>query len=107
MTTVGDSLEWQVSGVLKTTKWGDGSVHMLWCPGCNRAHIIYSGAGLRTAWEWNGDQDRPTFTPSYLATWDENRCHSFIKDGCWQYLADCTHPFAGQTVPIPPWKEGM
>lgn len=30
-------------------------------------------------------------------------CHSFVVDGSIQFLADCTHALAGQTVPIPPW----
>lgn len=28
-------------------------------------------------------------------------CHSFIKDGMIQFLGDCTHELAGQTVEIP------
>lgn len=31
------------------------------------------------------------------------RCHSFVVDGQMQFLGDCTHALAGQTVPIPPW----
>jgi hypothetical protein len=33
----------------------------------------------------------------------ERVCHSFITDGQIQFLGDCTHPMAGQTVPIPKW----
>ena len=28
-------------------------------------------------------------------------CHSFVTDGRIQFLADCTHPLAGQTVDLP------
>lgn len=55
---------------------------------------------------------RPTFKPSILVTlrWSENDasekdevCHSFVTDGQIQFLGDCTHELAGQTVPIPEW----
>lgn len=29
-------------------------------------------------------------------------CHSFIRDGRWQYLSDTAHRLAGQTVPMVP-----
>ena len=29
-------------------------------------------------------------------------CHSFIRDGQWQFLADSTHALADQTVPMLP-----
>jgi hypothetical protein len=32
-------------------------------------------------------------------------CHSFITDGRIQFLGDCTHRLAGQTVPIPDWED--
>jgi hypothetical protein len=31
-------------------------------------------------------------------------CHSFVTDGRIQFLSDCTHALAGQTVDLPPWK---
>lgn len=59
----------------------------------------------------------PTFTPSVLATWNEPSdnpaefddqtkdkrmiCHSFVTGGSIQFLGDCTHKLAGQTVPLP------
>jgi hypothetical protein len=30
-------------------------------------------------------------------------CHSFVVDGRIQFLGDCTHHLAGQTVDLPPW----
>lgn len=30
-------------------------------------------------------------------------CHSFVTDGQIQFLGDCTHKLAGQTVPLPAW----
>jgi hypothetical protein len=30
-------------------------------------------------------------------------CHSFVEQGQVRYLSDCTHKYAGQTVPLPDW----
>ena len=34
-------------------------------------------------------------------------CHSFVTDGRIQFLNDCTHALAGQTVDLPDMKEQM
>lgn len=58
-------------------------------------------------WGFNGDLERPTFTPSILssASYGEERtpfqCHSFVRDGRIEFLSDCTHALAGQTVDLP------
>lgn len=79
-------------------------------------------------WGFNGDLERPTFTPSVLTrsghyagahghgggcwcTWEREEgapppfacgvCHSFVRHGQVQFLADCTHAMAGQTVDLP------
>jgi hypothetical protein len=73
----------------------------IWCPACNGGHTVrISGNG---AWEFNGDFDRPTLTPSVLVTWNGEppmRCHSFVRDGRIEFLSDCTHALAGQTVDL-------
>lgn len=57
-------------------------------------------------WGFNGDLDHPTFDPSVLCTsnWGpeqrEVRCHSYVTDGRIQFLPDCTHALAGQTVDL-------
>lgn len=70
-------------------------------------------------WSFNGNYERPTFSPSINATMgkpgqsheemraDPNpmRNHFFITDGQIQYLSDCTHELRGQTVNIPPLSE--
>ena len=86
-------------------------------PGCAGVHQVWTkttraGGG----WTFNGDVDRPTFSPSVLVTYDgpdadgkdagfgggpPARCHSFVRDGHIQFLADCSHALAGQTVPLP------
>ena len=106
----------------------EGGRIAFWCPGCNDAHVIsVREDGAHTGWFWgfNGDGDRPTFTPSVLATGSQKltdeqwkfimdggriepirwRCHSFVTDGQIQFLGDCTHELAGQTVDLPDWKE--
>jgi hypothetical protein len=72
-----------------------------WCAGCETHHAITPGR-----WTWNDDTERPTFSPSVLVTYEfgsdraPKLCHSFVRDGRIQYLTDCTHALAGQTVPL-------
>lgn len=101
------------------------------CPGCNSSHHIATGHGPGPRWDWNGNAERPTFTPSVLVTgrdfteageaafedwhdagcpqpWPEFEsqdvcCHSFVVEGQMQFLSDCTHALAGKTVNIPDW----
>lgn len=105
-----------VSPIFRRSEWEHPPGNHRWtlwfiCPGCRESHGIDSG------WEFNGDFVRPTFSPSYLTWNDPNpqakegkfrtgwRCHSYIRDGQIQFLPDCTHDLAGQTVPIPPWSD--
>lgn len=83
------------------------------CPGCECAHS-FRIEGPAPVWTWNGDLDRPTFAPSLVvesgptdpSAWPPDhvpastRCHSFVRDGQIQFLGDCTHALAGQTVPL-------
>lgn len=75
-------------------------------------HTIQHGAGSGPRWGWNGDVDRPTFTPSILVRYVTGAkarhvtCHSFVTDGLIQFLGDCTHSLAGQTVELPPFTWG-
>jgi len=40
--------------------------------------------------------------------WEQTKvhkvCHSFVTDGNIQYLGDCTHELAGQTIELPEFK---
>lgn len=71
-----------------------------YCPGCSERHQIVVGV-----WGFNDDLERPTFTPSVLVQGgpDNAVCHSFVTDGRIQFLGDCTHALAGQTVELPEW----
>jgi hypothetical protein len=97
------------------------------CPGCGDHHVLVTVSGHGAQWSWNGDLRQPTFSPSLLVTsghyangretpdpagcycttdedfgpWACYRCHSFIRAGRIQFLGDCTHALAGQTVDLP------
>lgn len=85
------------------------TMYMLWCPGCDELHAI------NDTWGFNGDFEKPTFTPSILVSLPENvqvhpenpkRCHSFVENGQWRFLLDCEHELKGQTVnmvELPEW----
>jgi hypothetical protein len=79
------------------------------CPGCDMIHGISHGPGPEPRWGWNGDAEKPTFTPSVLVwyrwTDGDRGCHSFVTDGRIQFLGDCTHELAGQTVDLPEWED--
>lgn len=107
----------------------EGGGLMFWCPGCDGAHMVRVGEGSGPRWGYNGNPERPTFSPSILVRrhtwvppvtaknmaeykqnpWQQNEvveiCHSFVTDGCIQFLGDCTHSLAGQTVDIPAWDD--
>lgn len=70
----------QLSKVLRDT--ADNGL-MFWCPGCKCPHRIQHGAGSGPRWGWNGDLEKPTFTPSVLVR--EGHYASAAKPGgsCW------------------------
>jgi len=91
--------------VLSTIQNQPGSF-CCWCPGCERMHSIYTkeiyhGSAI---WKFNGDMEKPTFTPSLLVQYNKGesprRCHSYIRNGNWEFLNDCTHNLKGKTVPM-------
>jgi hypothetical protein len=122
----------KLSDILRS---GEGGQLMFWCPGCDAAHQVRvrTADGARPSWDWNGNAERPTFSPSILVRGTEmtergradyeawtaagypspapaafdsrpSVCHSFVSEGQIHYLGDCTHALAGQTVPLPAWS---
>lgn len=148
-----------------------------WCPGCDSLHPFTieappgkDGEQLNggTTWEWDGNLERPTFSPSLLChssvhlcdhdywvcpaevggecddtshrvgyrlldgtaiapkvhhpvpdgavkalvhgsphqtpAWGS--CHSFLRDGRWEFLGDSAHRLVGQTVDMVPLPNG-
>jgi len=118
-----------MAALSKKLRSAEGNRLHFWCPGCNEIHGVQHGAGAPPRWGWNGDADKPTFTPSVLvrsnrwdppvtadnlgewerSPWPQSQvvriCHSFVVDGRIQFLGDCTHALAGQTVDLPDWTE--
>ena len=100
------------------------------CPGCGDHHAVCINGAARANWTWNDDLERPTLSPSILVTsghyvtgfkkgeqkcwcdfneehpdWEGKafkcyRCHSFVRAGRIEFLSDCTHELAGQTVDL-------
>ena len=70
--------------------------YVFWCPGCEEAHTYDV-----PRWSFNGDMDKPTFTPSLLYPEKKVRCHLFVRAGKIEYCGDCGHALAGQTVDLP------
>lgn len=81
-----------------------GEILIFHCPGCKYGHG-FNISGPPPVWTYNGNEESPTLSPSLLYTREQAkfRCHSFVRDGMIQFLGDCDHPLAGQTVPLPPW----
>jgi hypothetical protein len=95
---------------------------LFWCPGCNEHHGVPVAMGDVRGWSWNASTMRPTLSPSILVRFtvagtdrvpsrqydgqypcktSEGICHSFVREGMIEYLGDCTHALAGQTVELP------
>lgn len=75
------------------------------CPGCGYGHGVRV-QGPEPIWAWNGNLEKPTFSPSLLvnASDAKTRCHSFIREGMIQFLGDCHHDMKDMTVEIPDWE---
>ncbi|MBI1373587.1 MAG: anaerobic dehydrogenase [Phycisphaera sp.] len=76
-----------------------------WCPGCKCYHEFQTKCGANghgPEWQFDGNVDKPTFAPSLLVNprHPEARCHLFLRAGRLQFLNDCHHHLAGQTVDL-------
>jgi len=78
------------------TSNGDHGGYIIYCQGCKCHHVFDD------RWAFNSDFEKPTFSPSMLVNKDraESRCHSFVTDGKIQFLSDCFHELAGQTLDL-------
>lgn len=77
------------------------------CPGCHTNHSIplIKGSENQLGWGWNGSVDLPTISPSIFVNRGrsnptKDQCHSFVRDGRIEFLGDCSHHLAGQTVTL-------
>jgi hypothetical protein len=85
------------------------------CPACDYAHVLPVQGSSRPHWGYNQNPAAPTFTPSVLVRTGRavnpafqrepgdppEICHSYVTEGRIQFLSDCTHALAGQTVDLP------
>lgn len=88
----------------------DHESYNFFCPGCQHEHRYIVKWGSKhgrkdPTWTFNGNMESPTFHPSLLYNRAGGNptvpiCHIFIKDGMIQFLSDCSHKLAGQTVPM-------
>lgn len=113
---------------LREEPQGEGKRHTFWCPGCSDTHSFTCGVSGAPSWQYDGNADRPTIAPSLLTrcghyagrhqagdecwcTYEARygkkppfacySCHLFLRDGRLEFLGDCTHALAGQTVDLP------
>ena len=92
-----------------------------WCPGCEETHAIFD------SWSFNGDVNRPSFSPSVKITgkqtvkkdgeWTgewvlgpdgkalDDCCHYYLTDGKLRYEGDSIHALSGKTVDLPELPE--
>lgn len=97
----------QVSSVLRR---GRGR-YFHWCPACEEMHP------LPDSWTFNGDADRPSFSPSFKHTFfrrigdqaakpqgEMSVCHYIITDGLIQFCVDSWHK-RSDIVAMPPIPE--
>lgn len=97
-------------------------VLMFWCEGCQQYHgaAVQNRNEKGALWQWNNSLTNPTLSPSVLVQGtktmtdeqismvmngedfepENTRCHFYIKDGSIQYLSDCTHKLANQTLKL-------
>lgn len=102
----------QVSPSLR--RLSDAYAHF--CPGCEAMHR------LPDSWQFNGDVNNPTFTPSFkhsgmktvivdgewTGEWERDAqgkpipyvCHYILTNGILNFCNDCTHSLSGKSVPL-------
>lgn len=106
--------------LLREIEDGDRKYNVLifWCPGCETApsddpegmqgglHMLAVSGDVvdRPKWTFDGNLEAPTLHPSIKTSRPPGKfvCHSFLRNGVFEFLADCTHKHVGQHVPLPP-----
>lgn len=124
----------QVGTKLRAASGSNGYRSFLhWCPGCNEVHQFKVAPATSPVWSFNGDFERPSFSPSMLIyvthTEDDDEkplptprretlCHYFIKTGAEMrdrepgldpnksyidFCGDSPHALSGKVVELPDW----
>lgn len=98
-----------LSSKLRSITDGNGAKGFAhWCPGCREVHLVWHTKGPRkhkVTWDWNGDAENPTVTPSLRIETPHERkvCHYRLEAGFIKYCSDSTHRLRGQNVVLPNW----
>jgi hypothetical protein len=85
-------------------------MYVFFCPGCKFDHPFAVKQYRDTpnpVWTFNGDVNKPTFTPSLLVnkSLPEQRCHLIMTDGNIYFCSDSHHELANKTVECPEYEE--
>jgi hypothetical protein len=87
--------------------------YAVYCTACRRLHYFPNDG----RWSFNGDVDRPTFSPSMneaigpiddpdaarkhgVKPGGKARCHFIVTDGEITYCSDCTHHHCAKRMPL-------
>lgn len=103
----------QVSAKLRRATGG----YLHWCPACEEVHRLPDN------WNFDGNLESPTFDPSFkhsgmklvkvdakwTGEWELDAagypipmvCHYILTAGVLNFCSDCTHWYAGKSVPLP------
>jgi Family of unknown function (DUF6527) len=91
------------------TRSSGGRFIAVMCPGCGYEHAftVDMPDGNGNQWDYNGDKEKPTFSPSMLVFKDRPaaRCHSIVEQGQIKFQMDCFHELKGQTHELPQIEE--
>lgn len=87
---------------IKRRKTERGFLYMFYCPACREQHTFDV---RENEWEFNGDWDNPSFSPSLNLIPQGGRCHLFVKNGIIEYCGDCRHHLSGRNVPLVDFPE--
>lgn len=69
-----------MSALSRILRAGESNTLSFWCPACDSAHSIRHGVD---GWTWNGNAEKPTFTPSILVRNGHYAPHYEAGDACW------------------------
>lgn len=92
-------------------KEGKVTSYIFDCPGCGDNHevTIFPNQNAQGAsWLFNGDVQKPTFSPSIVVQIQRTElglpnkiCHSWVQNGKIRFVSDSTHRLRGQKVELP------
>lgn len=94
----------KMSAKVGKTEYEGNTTLWVYCPACKHAEqiLVRSATTSRPSWEWNGDYEKPSFTPSVKITGGPGYCcHYYITDGQFRYQDDCSHDLKGAIVDVP------